>query len=43
MISKMYGVNQKMPSLPTKELQDIFTSIVEEGKKNNDGGSAYES
>ena len=33
MIVKMYEVNPKMPSLPTKELEDTFQSIVE-GKKN---------
>jgi hypothetical protein len=34
MIVKMYEVNPKMPSLPTKELEDTFQSIV--GKKKDD-------
>jgi hypothetical protein len=29
MIVKMYEVNPKMPSLPTKELEDTFQSIVD--------------
>ena len=36
MIVKMYEANPtKMPSLPTKELEDTFQSIVEEGKKDD--------
>ena len=34
MIVKMYEVNQLMPSLPTKELQDTFQLII--GKKDDD-------
>jgi hypothetical protein len=34
MIVKMYEVNPKMPSFPTKELEDTFQSIVE-GKKDD--------
>ena len=34
LILKVYEVNQKMPSHPTKELEDTFQSIVE-GKKDD--------
>jgi hypothetical protein len=33
MIVKMYEVNPKMPSLPTKELEDTFQSIVDKKKE----------
>jgi hypothetical protein len=38
LIIKVYGVNQKMPSLPTKELEDTFQSIVGKKKDDEEGG-----